>query len=223
LKLLNGLLMDYKRNQVEEAISRVLQPQSAKPSSELRTRVKRLLDTDRRLGNPGRSTGRDGTHFAFYSADAPGRGVENWFSGYEAFALLLGLQLMQNGWPQGFAVAVLRQVRPELERQHTRILRQDPASLFANDTILTAARPGDVAVGSIDPVFLVISPSRQKNWETSPVSCATCRGQEQLMRFIRAEGSVGKSWTIFEVTTLVHTLAAELARTEPHHRGRASA
>ena len=37
---------------------------------------------------------------------------------------------MQHGWPQGFAVSVLRRVRPELEKEHARILKQDPAILF---------------------------------------------------------------------------------------------
>ena len=58
-------------------------------------------------------------NFAFYSLDAPGRGGENWFSDYDAFALLIGLQLMRHGWTQGFAVAVLRRVKPELERYST--------------------------------------------------------------------------------------------------------
>ena len=42
--------MQFKRNQVEAAISRVVEPGSAKPSSELRTRMKRLRETDRALG-----------------------------------------------------------------------------------------------------------------------------------------------------------------------------
>ena len=40
----------FKRNQVEEAIALVFEPGSAKPSSEMRTRLKRLLETDRGLG-----------------------------------------------------------------------------------------------------------------------------------------------------------------------------
>jgi hypothetical protein len=47
--------------------------------------------------------------------DAPGRGLENWFTGNEAFALLTGLRLMRDGWPQGLVVAVLRRVNPRLE------------------------------------------------------------------------------------------------------------
>jgi hypothetical protein len=97
----------FKRNQVEEAIARVLEPGSAKPSSEMRTQLRRLLETDRGLGRNKRSVDPERANFAFNSMDAPGRGVENWFSNYEAFALLIGLMLMRLGWPQGLVVAVL--------------------------------------------------------------------------------------------------------------------
>jgi len=123
----------FKRNQVEEAIAGVFEA-SATLSSESRTRLKRLLDTDRRLGRSKRSVDPERANFAFYSVDSPGRGVEVWFSNYEAFALLVGLQLMRHGWPQGFAVGVLRRVRPDLERQHARILSLDPADLFNQRT-----------------------------------------------------------------------------------------
>ena len=129
----------FKRNQVEELIAHVLEPGSAKPSSEIRTRIKRLLETDRGLGRTKRSTDPERANFAFYSLDAPGRGGENWFSDYDAFALLIGLQLMRHGWTQGFAVAVLRRVKPELEIQHARILGQDQAVLFDEQLISAAS------------------------------------------------------------------------------------
>ena len=98
--------MRFKRNQVEAAISRVLEGDLVKPSSELRTRLKRLLDTDRGLGRNKRSADPGLANFAFYSENAPGRGAEIWFSTSEAFALLTALRLMQHGWPQGFAVSI---------------------------------------------------------------------------------------------------------------------
>jgi hypothetical protein len=42
--------MSYKRNQIEEAIARIFIPNCEKPPSELRTRIKRLLDLDRSIG-----------------------------------------------------------------------------------------------------------------------------------------------------------------------------
>ena len=96
--------MKYKRNQIEEAISKLLEPVSLEPSSDLRTRLKRLLETDRALGRSLRSTDPGRAHYAFYSADAAGSGVEVWFSEYETFALLNALRLMGHSWPQSFAV-----------------------------------------------------------------------------------------------------------------------
>ena len=70
----------YKRNQVVEAIARILQRGSTKLDSDLYSRVKRLLELDRAK-----------THFAFYSADMPGRGYENRFSEFELLLAPYGL------------------------------------------------------------------------------------------------------------------------------------
>src|SRR5262249_52657130 len=104
-------MLTYKRNQVEAAISRLLRPGSKEPTLELRVRLKRLLETDRAHGRVARSTDPTRANYAFYSADAPGSGGDVWFSGYEAFALLIGIRLMGHGWPQGSAVSVMRLVR----------------------------------------------------------------------------------------------------------------
>src|SRR5258706_11865115 len=101
----------YKRNQVEEAISRTLDDRSSMPRQELRTRLKRLLDTDRALTSNARETNLEVTNYAFYSSDSPGKGAEVSFSGYEAFALQTGLRVLGHGWPQSFAVNALRHIR----------------------------------------------------------------------------------------------------------------
>jgi hypothetical protein len=66
-------MLEYKRNQVEEAISHLLEPKSLQPTQGLRTKVKRLLEADRALQASG---GAHGGEFAFFSAEPPGRGVE---------------------------------------------------------------------------------------------------------------------------------------------------
>ena len=86
--------MSYKRNQIEEAID----------SSELGTRIKRLLELDRSLGRKLRSKDAEQANFAFFSEEQPGTGADISFSEYEAFALLNGLKIMGHGWPRGFAV-----------------------------------------------------------------------------------------------------------------------
>jgi hypothetical protein len=203
----------FKRNRVEEAIACVLEPGSAKPSSEMRTRLRRLLETDRALGRSKRSPDPERANFAFSGMDAPGRGLENWFSGYEAFALLTGLRLMRDGWPQGLVVSVVRRVKPDLERHHARILRQNP-TLFDADHIRQQARPGDLAVSNTDPVFLSIkSKGREHDGGANPA--AICQGQAELMRFTKTWGP-GQTWTVTELGTSIHVFSIK-AETEIRH------
>jgi hypothetical protein len=210
----------FKRNQVEEAIACVLEPGSAKLSSEMRTKLKRLLETDRALGRSKRSADPERANFAFSGLDAPGRGLENWFTGYEAFALLIGLRLMRQGWQQGLVVAVLRRVKPHLERHHARVLRQQPTIFFDDDRIRQQARPGDLGVSNADPVFLVInSKGRERDTGTNPT--AICQGQAELMGFIKTWGP-GQTWTVTELGASIHALSVALAKTVPRKRGRGS-
>jgi hypothetical protein len=207
--------MRYKRNQVEEAIQRVL----ARPRIEIRTRLKRLLDADRALGRTRVSTHAPRANFAFYSSEAAGRGVEIWFSKYEVFALLLGLLLLRHGWPQKFVVTMLRRVRPELEKHHDRVMKQDRKVLFDQQLIRQRARSGDLAVTNTDPVFLVFISTDRDRPIVRPA--AICRGQKKLAEFVRIYGA-GQAWTMFELASAMHQLASELAKTKPSKRGRGS-
>jgi hypothetical protein len=110
--------MSYKRSQLEAAITRLLNPGSNEPASELRTRIKRLLELDRNLGRKLRSQDAEEGSFAFFSEEAPGTGADISFSEYEAFALLNALRIMEHGWPQSFAVSIVRRVRPDLMKEH---------------------------------------------------------------------------------------------------------
>jgi hypothetical protein len=215
-------MLEYKRNQVEEAISRTFGEQSARPSSELRTRLKRLLETDRSLGRNARSADPERANYAFYSSDSPGRGVEVWFSNYEAFALMTGLRLLQLRWPQSFPVAVLRRLRPDLEREHARILKQDPKILFDQKRIRENARPGDLYVDNTDPVFLTIV-SREahlKEGPTGTLPCAVCHGREQMFKFVKEQSA--RSWSPHELVTPAHALLLQLSKVQPRKRGRSS-
>ena len=215
-------MTEYKRNQVEEAISGVLKPRSPAPTAELRTRIKRLLETDRAAGRVQRSDDPERANYAFYSADAPGSGVEVMFSGYEAFALLIGLFLMTHGSPQTFAVSVMRRVRSQLEKEHGRILGQDPNLLFDQETLRRNAKAGDMAFNNTDPVLLtIVSKSGVAMAEQrEPHACAICRGPVAAHRFVwEVSRGVGGS-TMFELVGAAHSLALALTRTEPRHRGR---
>ncbi len=213
-------MLPYKRNQVEEAIARTFEERSAKPSSELRTRVKRLLDTDRGHARNTRSADPAKANYAFYSSDSPGRGVEIWFSEYEAFALQTGLRLLQHGWPQSFVVDVLRRIRPDLEIQYARILKQDPKSLFDENMIRQNARPGALYVDNTDPVFLTIVSRKESSSEddVKVPPCRICRGMKEVSDFLKQEKA--RSYTMFDVVHAAHALSSELSKAQPRKRGR---
>jgi hypothetical protein len=215
-------MAEYKRNQVEEAIYRAFDQQSGKSSSELRTRLKRLLDMDRGLGRNPRSADPERANYAFYSGDSPGRGVEVWFSEYEAFALMTGLRLLAHRWPQSFVVGMLRSLRPDLERQHTRTLKQDPKALFDQQEIVKNARPGYLYVDNTDPVFLTVA-SGEGDPKEAPkvlVAGAVCHGMERVSAFVKHQRA--RSYTLTELVTPAHRLLSELAKIEPRKRGRSS-
>ena len=149
-----------------------------------------------------------------------GTGSDISFSEYNAFALLNGLRIMGHGWPQGFAVATMRRVRRALEREHSRILRQDPDKLFDQEAIRAAARPGDIAADNTDPVYLTLASKAQRppdEIQAAPFS-AVCRGYLKVSETIRDMGA--SSVTMFEVATLAHSLHRELMKTKPRRRGR---
>jgi hypothetical protein len=223
LKPVSMLLMsEYKRNQVEEAVARLLEPTSRKPSSEITSRLKRLLETDRGFGRSARSSDPRKAHFAFYSAEAPGTGVEIWFSAYEAFALLMGLQLMRHGWAQGFTVSVMRQVRPVLQREHARVLKLDPTQIFDEATIRRRAKEGDFAFDTTAPLLLtMVSEPRLGSGEHShAVACEVFDDPAKAMQFAHARSNGRGGWTMFELTKMSHAFAKELQATEPRRRGR---
>jgi hypothetical protein len=212
----------FKRNQVEAAISGVVEPRAKSPPTELKTRIKRLLETDRSLGRASRSNDPERTNYAFYSDNAPGSGVEVWFSNYEAFAILNGLQLMAHGWPQSFAVSVMRRVRSQLEKEHARILQLNPAKLFDEEEIRRKARPGDIAFNNTDPVLLtIVTKSGFASSHAELLACSVCRGPGAAMKFFRdLGGGRGGVLTMSDVVGVAHSLSNALARTVPQRRGR---
>jgi hypothetical protein len=213
----------YKRNQVELAISNVLEPEARQPSSGLKTRIKRLLETDRGLGRNPRSNDPEKANFAFFRDAAPGSGFEVWFSTYEAFALLLGLQLMMHNWPQRFAVSVLRRVRTDLEKELNRILRIDPEILFDQEKLRRMRGPGMPVFDTTQPAFLVIVSHYgfSAEQEAQPYACSIQRRLETARLWVRqTTKGVGGGASMFELTVMAHWLEAALRQTKPESRGR---
>ena len=210
----------YKRNQVEEAISRLNGEQSVGPSQGLRTQLKRLLDTDRSATQEARTAGSETSNYAFYSTDSPGKGKEVFFSAYEAFALDTGMRLLNHAWPQGFVVRALRHVRADFEKHHSRILRQDPAVLFDAEAIKAKAHPGDLGIDNTDPVFLTIATGKTSSADgADSTHLKVCRGMEEVSRFVKQNRA--HSWSLFELASRAHQLRRELSHALPRSRGRA--
>ncbi|GFO82595.1 MAG: hypothetical protein A49_22220 [Methyloceanibacter sp.] len=190
------------------------------PSEALKTAVKRLLDTDRQLKRKTRLSDSQQANYAFFSGDAPGRGVEILFSAYEAFAMRLGVELLHR-WTQGTVVKILRQVRRDLEPKFSEMLSWNPQELFDWDKILENAKPGDLAVSSTRPVyFQVVSnmgrPLEAKTNDVPEVAVVDAR----TPHFPREPG---RSITVMELTRLAHDFQTALAQTTPSKRGRGSA
>jgi hypothetical protein len=210
----------YKRNQVEEAISRMFEEQSVKPSSELRTRIKRLLDADRSLGRNARSDKQELRNYAFFSSDAPGKGTEVLFSDYEAFALLIGLQMLNHRWPQMFAVDTLRRYRRELEKRHANILSSDPKTLFDETQLRLAAQPGRPALRTTSPVFLMIWSDHRYANDPAVIAPSAKIFDDEAESIKVSRAQAGRSTTWFELTRSAFALSSALSETLPRRRGR---
>lgn len=200
--------MLYKRNQLEDAISTLVEPKARRPSAGLRTRIKRLFETDRALGRLRRSADPTLLQYAFFSDDPPGRGVEVQFSPYEAFALLTAMRLMGHGWTQNIAVSIMRRARSELEVDHARILelqRHNKADElnFENSS------------------FLVIITTGGNDGTEEAFACSVRQGQRKAAEWTWKEHGPGHGFSMFELASHAQNLATALAKAEPRHRGQA--
>jgi hypothetical protein len=137
-----GSMRAFKRNQVEEAVGRMFDPNARERSPELRTTIKRLLQADRARGRNTGDRDPERANYAFYSSEPPGTGSDIGFSDYDAFALLTGLRILEHGWPQGTVVSDLRRARPRLEKEHAGILRRKLVPVNPAVAAKTA-RPGE--------------------------------------------------------------------------------
>jgi hypothetical protein len=213
----------FKRNQVEEAILRTLNASKGR-AGEVKLRLKRLLVSDRRLARHKGSGDKTGFGYAFYSQDAPGSGVEVMFSGYEAFALLAGHMLLEQGMPQATVVRIMLQLRPDLESAHREILAKAPHALFGPQAVQAKAKPGIIATDHTDPVFLALVklPDSGRTSEKVRAILTVCRGHDELMAFIKKHSAPGMATTFFAFVGLMHRLAANLLKTRPLKRGRST-
>ena len=199
--------MLYKRNQLEDAISSLVEPTARQPSAGLRTRTKRLFETDRAFGRSSRASDSALLQYAFFSEDPPGRGVEIQFSPYEAFALLIAIHLVAHGWALNVVVAIMRQARKELENHHARILKS-PSYCKADFESRT-------------PLLVVITSSDIDGAEEA-FACSVREGYRKAMQWTWELQGPGHGVSMFELASHAQNLANALARSEPRHRGQQS-
>ena len=213
-------MSQYKLNQLQEAIFRTLGAKDTRVD-ELKLRLKRLLVTDRRFGRGKRSENKADRRYAFYSHKPLGSGVEVMFSGYEAFALLAALIVLEYGIPQAKVVSILQDVRSDLEAAHHETLQKDPKVLFDPEAVRAMARPGMIAVDNTEPVFLAfVRLDAGKGRVRAFIS--VCRGHDELVNFISEHSVPGSGATHFELARLMHTVADNLSKTRPIKRGRST-
>ena len=210
----------YKHNQLVEAIARTLDARNRR-ADELALRLKRLLMTDRRLVRGERSRTEASNRYAFHAEGPPGSGIEVMFSGFEAFALLAAVLLLEHGIPQAAVVHIMRQIRTDLEAAHRDTLKKDPQKLFDPKAIRTLAEPGMIATDNTDPVFLaIIKFSQPATAGKVRALISVCRGNRELAAFIKKHSAPGYGTTFFELVSKMHKLAANLLLTCPKNRGR---
>ena len=199
---------------MEEAISRTLGEASSKPSSGLKTSIKRLLDLDRNLNRLPRSRDPERANFAFFDDAPPGRGVEVMFSAPNAYAVLTGVRMLDHGWPQSFVVSSLRQAKAQLAMRYRTIISTPAKSIEA-----TEHKPGEIAFSYPNSAFLlVISDSRTLASDGSGSYIRFFENQNSAFRFQMEKAGRSCSW--FGLEGSARALHEHLLRSLPKHRGK---
>jgi hypothetical protein len=150
----------FTRGQIEWAIAqtlgRTVRP-GGEPHHDLKMKLKRLLDIDRKKGLDMAQAQSEFRRFAFLKGGLPGKGVAIAYTLYDAFALLLGLHLLDGNVPQLAAIRLLRLIRLELEREHKRILGLSPKRLAQRTHGLeTRIKQGLLVEDPQNMIFLVL-------------------------------------------------------------------
>ena len=207
----------YKRNQLEEAVIRTLGAIDAR-ARDLKLKIKRLLLTDRRLGRSRRSD--HGTNrYAFFGAKPQGTGTEVLFTGYEVFAVMAAIIVLEHGIPQAKVASILRELRSDFEAAHRDTLQMDPKVLFDPQAVQKSG--GLLVVDNTAPIFLAfVKLDIGKGRVHAFIS--VCRGLDELGKFLKEHSILGSGATHFEFARLIHTLAANLSQTHPVKRGRST-
>ena len=128
----------FKRNQVEEAIWLVMSNTPAAAPPIFLTRLKRLLETDRKFRHK-KIRGVVSAECAFSELSTEGKGFEAEFSGFDAFCLGLGFDMLDAGYNPKEIVFLIRHIRKDLASEYKESLR---CPVAPRQLIDPADRPG---------------------------------------------------------------------------------
>lgn len=199
--------MEYKRNQLEEAISAVVETTAKRaPSQSLQIKIKRLLEADRALKRSARAPDPARQHYAFFSGKPPGRGVEVQFTEYEVFAVCVALQLLRHGWTPDIAAMVMRGVREELKKHHARVLR------------LCAEGKTNGFNAANSPVLVATTGALDDGTEEA-LQCCLKDSHLEAAKWTWAQHEGGQGFAMFHFAHLAERINFALSKTEPRRRG----
>jgi hypothetical protein len=220
----------FTRGQIEWAIAqatgRTVRP-GCEPRHDLKMRMKRLLDIDRNKGIDAAKAEPEFRRFAFLEGGLPGKGTAISYTAYDAFALLLGLQLLDNNVLQMAVIRLLRRIRRELELEYQRILRLSSGRLTQGKHGLESRiKEGMLVKDSRKMVFLVLPTGagadllyRRKQDDTIELA-NIARSPAELVGVVAHLTRVSPPVLVFELTNPARQLAWWLDRAPLIRRGR---
>ena len=217
----------FTRGQIEWAIAQVTGRTSgptSEPRRDLQMKLKRLLDIDRKKGIDSSQAWPEFRRFAFLEGGLPGKGIAISYTAYDAFALLLGLYLLDSNVPQMAVIRLLRLIRRELEREHDSILQRF-ALARKEDAVKRRIEDGLFVEDPWKMVFLVL-PTRvgadllyRRKLDTIKFANIT-RSPAELVEVVAHLTRVSPPVLLFELINPVCQLASWLDRAPLVRRGR---
>jgi hypothetical protein len=219
----------FTRGQIEWAIAQATgrtQVLSDEPRRDLKMKVKRLLDLDRKKGIDAAKAWPEFRRFAFLEGGLPGKGFAISYTRFDAFALLLGLHLLDANVPQMAVIRLLRRIRPELQRDYERILRLSPQALAGTKANLEQKiKAGQIVKDSGQMVFLVLPSGAgadllYRRAQDDRIELANIAPATELVNVLAFLTRVSPPVLVFELINPAHQLAWWLERAPLIRRGR---
>ena len=220
----------FTRGQIEWAIAqatgRRVRPDGESPDG-LNMKLKRLLDIDRKKGIDASQAEPEFRRFAFLEGGLPGKGFAISYTGYDAFALLLGLHMLESNVPQMAVIRLLRRIRLELVREHASILRLSPQGLAQmKHGIERRIKDGLLVKEPAKMVFLVLPSGAgadllYRRGQDDTIKLANiARSRDELVDVVAHLALVSPPVLVFELINPAHQLAWWLERAPLIRRGR---